>query len=62
MSTAQPDPALVKKIEDALAQPIYFRDVLDANRDKPYRAILLAWSEVRTRHPMQRDDYGRYWL
>jgi hypothetical protein len=55
------DPALVQRIEQCLREPIYFRDILDATRDQKYRAILLAWSDIRTRHALERDEYGRYW-
>ena len=53
---------LVTRIEECLRQPVYFRDVLAAVRDQPYRAILRAWSEVRTNHTLERDEFGRYWL
>jgi hypothetical protein len=56
------DTELVKQIEKFLRHPVYFRDVLATFRDQPYRAILCAWSEVRTNHPLERDKFGRYWL
>ena len=56
------DAELVAKIEDLLRQPIFFRDVLAAARNQPYRSILRAWSQVRTRHALARDELGRYWL
>jgi hypothetical protein len=56
------DAGLVKKIEECLRQPVFFRDLLAAFRDQPYRAILRAWSEVRTSHALERDERGRYWL
>jgi len=56
------DTGLVAKIEELLRRPIFFRDVLAALRSQPYRAILLAWSEIRTRHALARDEFGRYWL
>jgi hypothetical protein len=59
---ADPDADLVAKIEGLLQQPIFFRDVLAAVRNQPYRAILRAWSEIRTRHALARDELGRYWL
>jgi len=59
---ADADTGLVAKIEELLQRPIFFRDVLAAVRNQPYRAILLAWSEIRTRHPLARDEFGRYWL
>jgi hypothetical protein len=57
-----PDAQVVERIENCLRQPVYFRDILDALRDRPYRAILRAWSEVRTQHVLERDDFGRYSL
>ena len=60
-SSPAADPKLVKLIEDCLRKPIYFRDIVDATKDSPYRAVLLAWSEVRMRHQMERDELGRYW-
>jgi hypothetical protein len=56
------DTELVKQIEKFLRHPVYFRDLLAAFRDQPYRAILRAWSEVRTSHALERDERGRYWL
>ncbi len=62
MSTGRhADPALVRRIEECLREPIYFRDILDATRDQKYRAVLLAWSDIRTRHALERDEHGRYW-
>ena len=55
------DPALVQRIEACLRAPVYFRDILDATRDQKYRAVLQAWSDIRTRHALERDEYGRYW-
>ena len=55
------DPALGKRIEECLREPIYFRDILYATRDQKYRAVLLAWSDIRTRHALERDEHGRYW-
>jgi hypothetical protein len=60
--TEAADAALVAKIEGLLRQPVYFRDVLAALSSEPYRAILRAWSEIRTRHALARDEFGRYWL
>jgi hypothetical protein len=56
------DAALVARIEELLRQPVYFRDVLAAVRDQPYRAVLCAWSDIRTRNALARDEFGRYWL
>jgi hypothetical protein len=56
------DVLVVERIENCLRQPVYFRDILDALRDQPYRAVLQAWSEIRMRHALERDDFGRYSL
>jgi len=56
------DRALVADIERLLRKPVYFRDVLAAVGSHPYRAILRAWSDIRTRHSLSRDEFGRYWL
>ncbi|HEX5507203.1 MAG TPA: hypothetical protein VFX37_01745 [Pseudolabrys sp.] len=56
------DAALPARIEQLLQRPVFFRDLLDALRDHPYRAILRAWSDVRTHHALARDEFGRYWL
>jgi len=41
-SGEQADQALVRRIEECLREPVYFRDILDATRDQKYRAVLLA--------------------
>jgi hypothetical protein len=56
------DPALVKRIEDCLRQPVYFSEIFEAVRDQNYRAVMLAWSDVRTRKTLERDEYGRFWM
>ena len=53
---------LVSRIEKVLAEPVYFRQVLDATAAYRYRDVLAAWSEVRSRHALQRDEHGRYCL
>ena len=55
------DPNLVKTIEDALRKPVFFRDIVEATKDKPYRAMLIAWSDIRSRLTLERDEFGRYW-
>jgi hypothetical protein len=55
------DPALVCRIEECLREPVYFRDILEATRDRGYRAVLLAWSDIRSRLELERDERGRYW-
>jgi len=57
-----PMPELVRRIEEVLAEPVYFREVLDATQSFRYRDILVAWSEVRRRHALLRDERGRYQL
>jgi hypothetical protein len=54
--------ALVAAIEGCLRQPIYFRDILQATSRHRYRDVLLAWSDIRSRHELARDEHGRYWL
>lgn len=56
------DPSLVADIERHLAEPTYFRDVLARARDCPYREVLRAWADVRTRLHLERDELGRYWI
>lgn len=53
---------LVRRIEAMLARPVHFNDVLEAAAEAPYRDVLRAWSEIRTRHELQRDELGRYLL
>lgn len=59
---ALPAPEIVRRIEEVLAEPVYFREVLDATAAHRYRDVLAAWSEVRRRHALQRDERGRYCL
>jgi hypothetical protein len=61
-NVASPSPELVRRIEEVLAEPAYFREVLDATATHRYRDVLSAWSEVRRRHALQRDERGRYCL
>jgi hypothetical protein len=56
------DAALVAQIEALLKRPVYFSELLDALRARPYREVLKAWSAVRQRHTLDRDEHGRYWL
>jgi hypothetical protein len=62
VSTAPADPKIVKTIENALRKPVFFRDIVDATKEAPYRALLLAWSDVRSRLTLERDEHGRYWV
>ena len=55
-------PELVGLLETALAQPIYFSQLLARAEGHRYRDVLLAWSDVRTRHALARDELGRYSL
>ncbi len=56
------DQTLVAEIERLLASPAYFRQVLDCGADHAYREVLIAWSDVREKHALQRDELGRYFL
>jgi hypothetical protein len=56
------DREIVKTIEDALRQPVYFRDIVEATKQHRYRAVLGAWSDIRSRLTLQRDELGRYWV
>jgi hypothetical protein len=56
------DARIVKIIEDALRKPVYFRDIVEATKEHRYRAVLLAWSDVRSRLKLDRDELGRYWV
>jgi hypothetical protein len=59
---AAADPAIVKTIEDALHRPVFFRDIVDATKQHPYRMVLQAWSDIRSRLKLERDELGRYWV
>lgn len=54
------DPALVGRLEALLADWVFFHEVLSACADKPYREVLRAWSDLRERHALTRDEAGRY--
>ena len=56
------DPDIVRIIEDALRKPVFFRDILAATRNHRYRSVLQAWSDVRSRLTLERDEQGRYWI
>ena len=62
MSAPAADPKIVRTIENALRKPVFFRDIVDATKDQPYRAVLTAWSDVRSRLTLERDELGRYWV
>ena len=53
-------PNLASRLEAILMDWVYFHEVLSALADQPYRAVLRAWSQVRERHDLTRDDQGRY--
>jgi hypothetical protein len=55
------DTEIVKVIEECLRKPVYFRDIVVATKGHPYRQVLIAWSNVRMRHQLERDELGRYW-
>jgi hypothetical protein len=56
------DEELVQRLERLLKAPVFFRDVLAGLSDNKYRAILCAWSDVRSRFELSRDEAGRYWI
>ncbi len=62
MKSGKPDAILVSSIEKLLASPSYFRDVLILAKDQPYRDVLRAWSDIRKRLELDRDEHGRYWI
>jgi hypothetical protein len=62
MTTPRSLPELVGLFEAALAQPTYFSQLLARAEGHRYRDILLAWSDVRSRRELARDEHGRYWL
>jgi hypothetical protein len=51
---------LVERLEGLLTEWIYFHEVLSALADASYRTVLGAWSDVRERHDLERDEQGRY--
>ena len=56
------DAELVRDIEDVLTEPVFFKDILARFSGKEYRSILRAWSDIRSRVPLSRDESGRYWI
>jgi hypothetical protein len=61
-ATARVDEDLVRSLEQLLKQPVFFKDVLVRCSGKRYREILRAWSDVRSRLELSRDELGRYWI
>jgi hypothetical protein len=62
MSTSEPE---VARLADAMlgmlrAEPRFFIDLVRAFPEVPYRAVLLAWGQVRERVRLARDEDGRY--
>jgi hypothetical protein len=41
-------------------QPYFYSDLLRKFTEVDYRTFLLGWSELRTRHELDRDEEGRY--
>ncbi len=62
MTNATEPSANAARITELLKNPVFFWEVIDALKDQSYRAVLVAWSEVRERHALDRDELGRYWL
>ena len=61
MNTPDHD-TLVRAIEDVLTKPVFFKDVLARFSAREYRSILRAWSDIRARVSLSRDESGRYWI
>jgi hypothetical protein len=61
VSSPNTDAKIVRTIEEALTRPVYFRDIIEATKSQSYRAVLCAWSDVRSRLTLERDEFGRYW-
>jgi hypothetical protein len=62
MSTSETE---VARLADAMlrmlaAEPRHFIDLVRAFPQVPYRALLLAWGQVRERVRLARDEEGRY--
>jgi hypothetical protein len=56
------DAQLVRDIEVALSDPVFFKDVLARFSASDYRSLLQAWSDIRSRITLSRDEAGRYWI
>ncbi len=66
MTTSNP-PADVAQVAESMTRmlrekPVFFMDLVRAFPHIPYRTLLLAWGQVRERHPLSRDDEGHYLL
>jgi hypothetical protein len=61
-ATVHVDQDLVRGLEQLLKQPVFFKDVLVRFSGNEYREILRAWSDVRSRLELSRDELGRYWI
>lgn len=54
---------LPDEIEQYISEePRFFSDVVRKFRDRPYRDILLAWSTIREKDILKRDEEGHYVL
>ncbi len=62
MKAVRAEEELVSGIERMLREPVFFKDVLVRFSATEYRAILRAWSDVRSKHQLSRDEAGRYWI
>mgnify|MGYP001178176698 CR=1 FL=1 len=52
---------LVRQMESYISEsPRFFADVLRQFADRPYRDVLLAWSAIREKDILRRDEEGRY--
>lgn len=56
------DLSLVSSIEAFIAEkPRYFSEIIVAyGKEHPYRELLLAWSDIREKNILKRDQEGHY--
>ncbi len=54
------DDQIRQVIEEMLAGPVFFRDVLARLEGESYRAVLRAWAAIREARELGRDEFGRY--
>jgi hypothetical protein len=59
-ATVHIDQDLVRGLEQLLKEPVFFKDVLVQFSGSQYREILRAWSDLRSRVELSRDELGRY--
>lgn len=57
MITEELSKAFVEVLKE---KPRFFADLIRDNLETDYRAVMLAWSDVRTNYEVERDEEGRY--